>query len=85
MVLNETQFTVIKFRIPNSGQNTSKRDGFRLIYLVHKQKEEVVFLYVYPKRGAQGLNTVDAEKIVSLLRDYVSERQESKLESYASV
>jgi mRNA-degrading endonuclease RelE of RelBE toxin-antitoxin system len=50
MVLNEDNFSIIKLRVPNSGRNLSKKDGFRLLYLVHRQKEEVVFLYIYPKR-----------------------------------
>jgi len=76
MVLNEDNFTIIKLRVPNSGRNLSKKDGFRLLYLVHRQKEEVIFLYIYPKRGPQGLITLKDNDIISLLKDYVDEKQD---------
>lgn len=76
MVLNEDNFSIIKLRVPNSGRNLSKKDGFRLLYLVHRQKEEVVFLYIYPKRGPQGLITLKDNDIISLLKDYVAEKQD---------
>lgn len=82
MVLNENNFTIIKLRVPNSAQKLSKKDGFRLIYLVHKQKDEVVFLYIYPKRGPQGLITIKEQDIISLLQDYVQERQKATLVSH---
>lgn len=76
MVLNEDNFSIIKLRVPNSGRNLSKKDGFRLLYLVHRQKEEVVFLYIYPKRGPQGLITLKDNDIIFLLKDYVAEKQD---------
>lgn len=79
MVRDEKTFSIIKLRMPNSYQNLSKKDGYRLIYLVHKQREEVIFLYVYPKRGAQGLNTISAKDMITLLNDYVNEKQTSML------
>lgn len=82
MVLNEDNFTIIKLRVPNSGQKLSKKDGFRLIYLVHKQKEEVVFLYIYPKRGPQGLITLKEEQIILFLKNYINERKETMLISH---
>lgn len=82
MVLNEDNFTIIKFRVPNSGQRLSKKDGFRLIYLVHKQREEITFLYIYPKRGPQGLITIKEKEIITLLQCYIREKQEGILISH---
>lgn len=79
MVLDDKNFSIIKLRVPNSRQNLSKKDGFRLIYLVHKQKEEVIFLYVYPKRGPQGLISVKEKEILTFLSNYIKEYQEDSL------
>ena len=82
MVLCEDKLTIIKLRVPNSGQRLSKKDGFRLIYLAHKEKEEVTFLYIYPKRGKYGLVTVKDDEILSLLEEYVNEKKSSSLEMH---
>ncbi len=43
-----------KVRIPNSNQKLSSRDGYRLIFIINKEKETVYLLYVYPKTGKYG-------------------------------
>lgn len=42
---------VIKIRIPNSFQNLSSADGFRLIICCNKKYKSVNLLNIYPKRG----------------------------------
>lgn len=79
MVLNEDKFTIIKLRLPNSGQRLSKKDGFRLIYLVHKLKDEITFLYIYPKRGPKGLITINETFFSSLLSEFAEEKMQSSL------
>lgn len=49
MILLTTDNIVIKLRIPDKKQRLSKKDGYRLIYLVSKTKDKVVFLDIYPK------------------------------------
>lgn len=51
MILLEGDLVVIKLRLPDKKQHLSRKDGFRLIYLVSKTDEIVVFLDVYPKNG----------------------------------
>lgn len=46
MVLEETTFSIIKLRLPNTNLHLSKSDGYRLIYYVHKTKDIVVFMYI---------------------------------------
>lgn len=82
MVISEDKFTIIKLRLPNSGQKLSKSDGFRLIYLVHKQSDEVTFLYIYPKRGPKGMITIKDNEILSLLSEFVEEKRSSLLVSH---
>jgi mRNA-degrading endonuclease RelE of RelBE toxin-antitoxin system len=50
-ILDNIPFRVIKSRIPNSGQRLSKSDGFRLIFILNRDLQEITFLYIYPKRG----------------------------------
>lgn len=55
-------YRIVKLRLPNSGQNLSKSNGFRLIYWVSLLTDEVVLLSVYPKRGPQSaVDLVDSE------------------------
>lgn len=42
---------IIKIRIPNSFQNLSSADGFRLIICCNNKYKTVNFLNIYPKRG----------------------------------
>ena len=43
-VLIEGDVIIIKLRLPDKKQRLSKKDGYRLIYLVSKTDEIVVFL-----------------------------------------
>ena len=55
-------YRIVKLRLPNSGQNLSKPNGFRLIYWVSLLSDDVVLLSIYPKRGPQGaVDLVDSE------------------------
>lgn len=82
MVLDEDMFTIVKLRVPNNRLKLSKQNGFRLIYLVHKKEEKVTFLYVYPKRGAQGIETIGDGYLKKLLKDFIEESKGSTLVSH---
>ena len=62
MVLLEGDVIVIKLRLPDKKQRLSRKDGFRLIYLVSKTDEIVVFMDIYPKNGPlQQLDIADEQ------------------------
>jgi hypothetical protein len=42
---------IIKIRIPNSFQNLSSADGFRLIVCCIKKSKTIILLNIHPKRG----------------------------------
>lgn len=44
MILLEGDLVIIKLRLPDKKQHLSRKDGYRLIYLVSKTDEIVVFL-----------------------------------------
>lgn len=82
MILLEGELIVIKLRLPDKKQHLSRKDGFRLIYLVSKVDEIVVFLDIYPKNGSlQQLDIADND-LKSLLREFIDEVQDDRLEEY---
>ena len=72
-------FRIVKLRLPNSGQNLSKSNGFRLIYWVSLLADEVVLMSIFPKRGPQSaVNLVDA-KYTRLIEEMTTESQNNSL------
>lgn len=83
MILLEGDLVVIKLRLPDKKQHLSRKDGFRLIYLVSKTDEIVVFLDVYPKNGPlQQLDIADND-LKLLLKEFIEEAQSNNLLDYA--
>lgn len=73
MILLEGDLIIIKLRLPDKKQHLSRKDGYRLIYLVSKTDEIVVFLDIYPKNGPlQQLDIADAE-LKFLVKQFIDE------------
>lgn len=82
MILMQDGTIAIKLRLPDHRQRLSKKDGYRLIYLVSMIEERVAFLDIYPKRGPlQQLDIAEAE-LLRLLSMYVDEGCNNQLESF---
>ena len=79
MILLDDPRIVIKLRLPDKKHRLSKRDGYRLIYLVYKDCEEVAFLDVYPKNGPMQQLDIDDAMVVELVRQYVDEKERGVL------
>ena len=73
MILIEGDIIVIKLRLPDKKQRLSKRDGFRLMYLVSKVDELVVFLDIYPKNGPSQQLDIDDVEIKRLVSEFIEE------------
>ena len=83
MILLEGEMIIIKLRLPEKKQHLSRKDGFRLIYLVSKTDEIVVFLDIYPKNGPlQQLDIADNE-LKMLVIQFINEAQSDALEDYS--
>lgn len=83
MILLEGDLVVVKLRLPDKKQHLSRKDGFRLIYLVSKTDEIVVFLDIYPKNGPlQQLDIADND-LKLLLKEFIEEAQSNNLLDYA--
>lgn len=82
MILIEDTYITIKLRLPDRKHKLSKKDGYRLIYLVYKDRDEVAFLDIYPKNGPkQQLNEND--EIIAMLIDlYATEKEAGTLVNF---
>ena len=79
MILLDDPRIVIKLRLPDKKHRLSKRDGYRMIYLVYKDCEEVALLDVYPKNGPMQQLDIDDQMVVELVRQYVDEKERGVL------
>lgn len=82
MILLEGELIIIKLRFPDKKQHLSRKDGFRLIYLVSKTDEIVVFLDIYPKNGPLQQLDLPDEDLKSLVREFIVEAQLGSLKDY---
>ena len=71
MILMDSDQIVIKLRLPDKKHRLSKKDGYRLIYLVYKKREEVAFLDIYPKNGPMQQLDIEDSMVVDLVKQYV--------------
>ncbi len=82
MILSENDLIVIKLRLPDKKQRLSKKDGYRLIYLVSKINATVVFLDIYPKNGPSRQLSITEGDLKQLLSSFIEEMQDNTLSSY---
>lgn len=82
MILVEDNMVVIKLRLPDKKQHLSKRDGYRLIYLVSQEEELVVFLYIYPKNGPMQQLDISDASLAILVQEFISEGLNNTLNNY---
>lgn len=79
MILMDSERIIIKLRLPDKKHRLSKKDGFRLIYLVYKDREEVAFLDIYPKNGPMQQLDIEDSAVVALMQQYVIEKDNGLL------
>jgi len=63
---------IIKIRIPNSFQNLSSADGFRLIICCNNKYKTVNLLNIYPKRGKLAQTDQPPFEYKRQLKDYAT-------------
>lgn len=82
MILLEGDLVIIKLRLPDKKQHLSRKDGYRLIYLVSKTDEIVIFMDIYPKNGPLQLLDIANGELKFLVKLFVDEAQLNILEDY---
>lgn len=82
MILLDDPRIIIKLRLPDRKHRLAKKDGFRLIYLVYKDVEEVAFLDIYPKNGPMQQLDINDQQVVNLVKQYIDEKENGTLLDY---
>ncbi len=82
MILMSDDAIVIKLRLPDKKHRLAKKDGYRLIYMVSKNKETVVFLDIYPKRGPKQRLSVSDQELADLLSQFAEEVKSGNLSEF---
>lgn len=83
MILDTEQFSIIKLRLADKKHRLSKKDGYRLIYIVSKTEEKVVLLDIYPKNGPLQKLSIDSQELQCLLTEFVNETDRDILKPFA--
>ena len=79
MILCENDVIVIKLRLPDKRQKLSRRDGYRLIYLVSKTQETVILLDNYPKNGPLQQLSISEKDLTGLLKEFAKEANDGTI------
>ncbi|MDE5795122.1 MAG: hypothetical protein K2I08_10435 [Muribaculaceae bacterium] len=82
MILIEGDSIVIKLRLPDKKQRKSRKDGYRLIYLVAKDTDMVTFMSVYPKNGPCQKIDTSKEELKLLMNQFIMEFSSDLLMPY---
>ena len=85
MILMDDEHVVIKLRMPDRKHKLSKKDGYRLIYIVYKDREEVGLLDVYPKNGPLQQLDIDDKQVINLVQQYIDEKAKGVLSVYSMI
>lgn len=81
LLIEEGKIQLKKTRLRNRGMNLDAKDGFRLIYILDKEKETCTLLYVFPKQGKHSRDELTEGEYTELLSCYVSEKETSCLKT----
>ncbi|MDE5881017.1 MAG: hypothetical protein K2H60_04750 [Muribaculaceae bacterium] len=73
MILLQDDITVVKLRLPDKKMRLSRKDGYRLIYLVSREVEVVTFLDIYPKNGPAQQLDLSENNLKELLLEFIQE------------
>lgn len=79
MILAEDELIIVKLRLPDKKMRLSKKDGYRLIYIVSRLVEVVVFLDIYPKNGPSQQLDLSNATLKALLLEFITERSQDLL------
>lgn len=85
MILLEDDLIVIKLRLPDKKQKLSRKDAYRLIYLVSKVTDVVVFLDIYPKNGPLQQLDIDDKEVKRLITEFIVEAEKKTLKNFSEI
>ncbi|HEX3009393.1 MAG TPA: hypothetical protein VHO90_17440 [Bacteroidales bacterium] len=79
VLVNGSYTRTIKARVANSGLNMGQSSGFRLIYTIHKEKEEIILMYIFPKTGRLGRLNISADELKDIYKKMISYKLSNEL------
>ncbi len=82
MILQQDGWKIIKLRLQDKKQHLSKRDGYRLIYLVSMTEEKIILLDIYPKNGPSQQLDIEDSEVFRLLKEFISEQEANTLSQF---
>lgn len=82
MILQQDGWKIIKLRLQDKKQHLSKRDGYRLIYLVSMTEEKIILLDIYPKNEPSQQLDIEDSEIFRLLKEFISEQEANTLSQF---
>ena len=82
IVLRTEAAQITKYRLPNSGSDLSKRDGFRLIFAVLNHKPDIYLVDVYPKRGPLAQVNVDGNDYKKCIKEILEGKSCGTIQTY---
>lgn len=82
MILQQDGWKIIKLRLQDKKQHLSKRDGYRLIYLVSMTEEKIILLDIYPQNGPSQQLDIEDSEIFRLLKEFISEQEANTLSQF---
>lgn len=80
-VYQDSLFKMFKLRIPNSTTKVGKSGGYRLIFVIFSDNEEVSLLFIYPKSGKFNSEDVAENAYPDFLNKYLKEKSDNKLKT----
>ncbi|MCX6214660.1 hypothetical protein [Spirosoma sp.] len=72
-------YSLIKFRIADSGNKRGQSGGFRVYALTNITTEEIILLLVYPKNGKKKIESITDAYEKELVKEFIRERDQGLL------
>ena len=82
MLFEHKEVRINKIRLENQLQNSGKSGGFRIIMMCDKRSSTVTLLYVYPKTGPHGLQSLNLDFQKKLVKAYSKAKADGTLIEY---
>ncbi|MBI5219913.1 MAG: hypothetical protein HY958_13380 [Bacteroidia bacterium] len=79
VIFHQDNLKIVKLRLSNSFLKVGKSGGYRLVYVIFNDSEEICFLYIYPKSGALGADDLKDSAYPNFLKKYHKEKTENSL------
>jgi mRNA-degrading endonuclease RelE of RelBE toxin-antitoxin system len=70
---------LVKLRVGNSSLGLGKSKGYRLIYLVSKNKNQLILCHIYPKRGKFSKSDITDTQVASIISEVLRQVSDQTL------